>query len=163
MFSQASEYALRALTELARTEGQDWVLASQLALRLEVPVHYLAKVLQVLARRGMLESQRGRQGGFRLARPAREITAWDVVQELDDARALYGCIMGESECSDETACPLHRLWKTIRDQFIRMLQTTTLHDLARFQNKRGGSLRLPAVRPPARRAGRESPGGSTTG
>ncbi len=158
MFSQASEYALRALTELARAEGEQWVLTSQLAQRLAVPVHYLAKVLQVLARRGMLESQRGRQGGFRLARPAREITAWDVVQELDDTRALYGCIMGESECSDETACPLHRLWKTIRDQFLQMLQTTTLRELAKFQDKRTDSFRLRAVRLARNATDKHSPG-----
>lgn len=147
MFSQASEYALRALTELARSDHRDWVLTSQLAERLQIPVHYLAKVLQVLARRGLLESQRGRQGGFRLSRTPAEVTAWDVVSELDDARALYSCIMGEAECSDETACPLHSLWKTIRDRFIRMLQTTTLQDLARFQDARPVSVRLPAVRP----------------
>lgn len=159
MFSQASEYALRALTELARSEKQEWVLTSQLAEQLQIPVHYLAKVLQILARRGLLESQRGRQGGFRLARSPAEVTAWDVVSELDDARALHSCIMGESECSDETACPLHSLWKTIRDRFIRMLQTTTLRDLARFQDTRPDSLRLPAVRPARAAATRPKPGG----
>ncbi|MBX3472964.1 MAG: Rrf2 family transcriptional regulator [Planctomycetes bacterium] len=158
MFSQASEYALRALTELARSDQRDWVLTSQLAAQLDIPIHYLAKVLQVLARRGMLESQRGRQGGFRLARSPADITAWDVASELDDAKALHGCIMGESECSDETACPLHALWKTIRDRFIRMLQTTTLRDLARFQDSRPISVRLPAVRPPRPAPGRAKPG-----
>ncbi|MBE7492579.1 MAG: Rrf2 family transcriptional regulator [Planctomycetes bacterium] len=147
MFSQASEYALRALTILAEGGGQDWVLTSHLAERARIPVHYLAKVLQTLARRGLLESQRGRQGGFRLARAPSGITAWDVVSELDDSRALYGCVMGESECSDATACPLHSLWKTIRDRFIRVLQTTTLEDLARFEATRPPSGRMAAVRP----------------
>ena len=86
MFSQASEYALRALTELARCEREKWVLTGELAELLDLPVHYLGKVLQNLARKGILESQRGRQGGFRLAAAPDEITVFDVVRELDDVR-----------------------------------------------------------------------------
>jgi Rrf2 family transcriptional regulator, iron-sulfur cluster assembly transcription factor len=143
MFSQASEYALRALTELARCpEPRDWVLTSHMAEYLEVPVHYLAKVLQTLARRGILESQRGRQGGFRLAKAPDEIAAFDVVYELDDARNLESCIMGESTCDDENACPLHTLWKGIREHFVDVLRNTTLKDLADFQDRRTDSQRL---------------------
>src|SRR5690606_28457725 len=95
MFSQASEYALRALTELARCGREEWILTGDLAEMLGVPVHYLAKVLQTLARKGVLESQRGRQGGFRLAEAPEETTVYDVVRELDDVRQLENCIMGE--------------------------------------------------------------------
>lgn len=147
MFSQASEYALRALTELARFPAGDWVLTSQLAESLNIPVHYLAKVLQSLARRGLLESQRGRQGGFRLALPPEQITAYDVVRALDDVQSLEECVMGERECSDATACPLHALWKTIKQRFRHALETNTLKDLAAFQEKRPDSVRLPAVKP----------------
>lgn len=132
MFSQASEYALRALTVLAQSDNSQWILAQDLANCLGVRVHYLAKVLQVLARRGILESQRGRAGGFRLARKPEDITLWDVVTELDDVRRLEGCVMGEDECSDETACPLHTLWKEIRTRFKSKLQGTTLLNLAQF-------------------------------
>ena len=59
MFSQASEYALRALTELARCEKGEWVLAGDMAELLDVPVHYLAKVLQTLARKGIQAARRG--------------------------------------------------------------------------------------------------------
>ncbi|MBZ0136816.1 MAG: Rrf2 family transcriptional regulator [Planctomycetes bacterium] len=146
MFSQASEYALRALTELARCEQGQWVLAGDMAELLDVPVHYLAKVLQTLARKGVLESQRGRQGGFRLADAPHQITVYDVVRELDDLRSMESCIMGEADCSDETACPLHNLWAGIRDRFTESLQMTTLLDLARFQEQRPGSGRLSAVK-----------------
>ena len=145
MFSQASEYALRALTELARYPMGEWVLTTQLADPLEIPVHYLAKVLQTLAKRGLLESQRGRMGGFRLAVPASDVTAYDVVKALDDVRTLESCIMGEGECSDETACPLHTLWQSLRQRFVEALETTTLKDLAEFQEQRPGSVRLPAI------------------
>jgi len=145
MFSQASEYALRALTELARTSDDDWILAGQLSEALQVPSHYLAKVLQNLARRGVLESQRGRQGGFRLARRPESITAYDVVRELDDVRMLESCIMGEGTCSDDTACPLHALWRDIRDRFVEVLRVTTLRDLADFQEQRPDSVRVPAI------------------
>lgn len=146
MFSQASEYALRALTELARVRKGEWVLAGDMAELLDVPVHYLAKVLQTLARKGILESQRGRQGGFRLTEAPHQITVYDVVRELDDLRSLESCIMGEADCSDATACPLHNLWKGIRDRFTESLHMTTLLDLAKFQEQRPGSGRLSAVR-----------------
>ncbi|HRJ77570.1 MAG TPA: Rrf2 family transcriptional regulator [Planctomycetota bacterium] len=132
MFSQASEYALRALTVLGACEQGQWVLAHDLADLLNIKVHYLAKVLQILARRGILESQRGRQGGFRLARKPESITLWDVVAELDDVSKLEGCVMGEDQCSDETACPLHTLWKDLRTKFKEKLQNTSLKQLAEF-------------------------------
>lgn len=132
MFSQASENALRALTILAGCDPAQWVLAHDLATLLNIKVHYLAKVLQTLARRGILESHRGRQGGFRLARKAESITLWDVVAELDDVNKLEGCVMGEDTCSDETACPLHTLWKDLRTKFKEKLQGTTLQQLADF-------------------------------
>lgn len=146
MFSQASEYALRALTELAGCEQGEFVLASHLAETLQVPVHYLAKVLQTLARRGVLKSQRGRQGGFSLAVDSEKITAYDVVHKMDDLHSLESCVMGESTCDDETACPLHILWSDIRDQFVTSLKGATLADLAEFQEQRPGSGRLNVVR-----------------
>lgn len=155
MFSQASEYALRALTELARYPVGEWVLTTQLAESLSLPVHYLAKVLQTLAKRGLLESQRGRMGGFRLAKLPDDITALDVVKALDDIRTLEACIMGEGECSDETACPLHTLWMNLRQRFIEALETTTLRALAEFQEQRPDSVRLPAVGERRRRDSRE--------
>lgn len=153
MFTQASEYALRALTELAKCNPEEWILTSDLAELLNSPVHYLAKVLQTLAKRGVLESQRGRQGGFRLARTPETLTAWDIVNELDDVRKLEACVMGEAECSDETACPLHALWKDIRTRFIEELQGTTLRDLADFQNPQLDELRK-AVRRESQRRGK---------
>lgn len=132
MFSQASENALRSLTVLASCDPGQWILAHDLAELLNIRVHYLAKVLQTLARRGILMSHRGRQGGFRLARAPEAITLWDVVVELDDVNKLEGCVMGEDECSDETACPLHTLWKDLRTKFKEKLQSTTLRQLADF-------------------------------
>lgn len=143
MFSQASEYALRALTELARCKPGDCVLTQDIADFLDVPVHYLGKILQTLTRRGILESQRGRFGGFRLARDPREISAYDVVAELDDMRKFESCILGETACSDEHPCPFHTIWTEMRENFLRKLRETTMMDLAVFE--RPGRLTLPEV------------------
>lgn len=132
MFSRTSEYALRALIELAREEEDRPLLAADLAERVGGPSHYVAKVLQQLARKGVLSSQRGRQGGFRLAVDATEVTAWDVVRHLDDLGELERCVLGEAECSDARACPLHALWVDIRGKFTGTLRATTLRHLADF-------------------------------
>lgn len=136
MFCLASEYALRSLSELARYPQGEWVLTARLAKPHGIPVHYLAKVLQTLARRGVLESQRGRQGGFRLSRPPGEISAYDVVDALEDVGTLERCVMGEKECNDATACPMHTIWTGFRSKFTEALKAASLKDLAAFQNLR---------------------------
>ncbi len=55
-----------------------------------------------------------------------------MVAELDDVSKLEGCVMGEDQCSDETACPLHTLWKDLRTKFKEKLQNTSLKQLAEF-------------------------------
>lgn len=133
MFSQATEYALRSLTEIARASDGQWVLAHDLAEQLRIPGHYLSKILQNLTRAGFLDSQRGRQGGFRLASGAEKLTVWDVICQLDDVRKLESCIMGEARCADDDACPLHAIWKDVRARFKAKLENTTLADLAAFK------------------------------
>ena len=146
-FSQASAYGLRAVTELARAWPNEWLLASDIATRLDIPLHYLAKVLQSLVKKGILDSQRGRQGGFKLAIAPDQLTAWDVVSELDDVRKIEACVMGEEFCCDDSPCPLHLLWKGIRTHFIESLETTTFSNLAEFQ-RNGNVQNLLPKRPP---------------
>src|SRR5687768_3375081 len=78
-----SPYAIRALTELARTGGTAPVPIGELARRRDVPVQFLEQLFAVLRRAGLLKSQRGVKGGYTFARPASEITVLEVVELLD--------------------------------------------------------------------------------
>jgi len=131
-FSQASDYAIRALTHLAGQEPGTFVLSRQISGELGLPGAFLTKVLQPLVVRGILESQRGRGGGFRLARPAGEILLLEIVDALDPVASRRECLLGQAECSDDRACPLHGYWQASRQAFLEEFERTTLADLVGF-------------------------------
>ena len=139
VLSQAAKYALRAAVHLAHTP-QEQAMSRTMADELGVPAQYLAKVLQDLARAGVLQSTRGRGGGFRLARPANDIHLLEVVEALDGPRfAEEGCVLDLPECSEEDPCPLHSQWKEIKASLLKTLGETTLDDVARRTAPGGAS------------------------
>jgi Rrf2 family protein len=98
LYSSAAEYAIRALTQLALNEiefGQPKPSpVKELAEREAIPQHFLGKVFQTLVRAGILSSMRGPHGGFALARPASQITLYEIVQAIDGTAALDRCVIG---------------------------------------------------------------------
>ena len=135
MFSQTSEYAIRALTILSKHPQDQFVLVGTLAETAGLPHHYLSKILQNLVRMQILESRKGSRGGFRLARHSDEITLFEVVNAIENLSQTRRCLMGQDECSDERACPLHDFWVTQTNRYMETLHTTTLGDLVRFDGK----------------------------
>jgi len=136
MFSHTTEYAIRAMIDIAtRPEGEK-ILAAELSEALEIPAHYLAKILQQLVRARVLTSVRGRQGGFALAKPPGKVRLIDVVAPFEDLKKYEECILGQSVCSEAGACPLHDFWGDVRDRFLAELKDKTLKDLGEFQLKR---------------------------
>lgn len=136
MISRASEYAIRSLTFLAMQERDSFYLARDMAERLEIPAPFLAKILQPLVSRGLVRSQRGRSGGFRLARDPAEITLFQIVDAQENLGKIRQCMLGQAECSDERACPLHHYWTRASDEYLAILDSTTLRDLTRFNEQR---------------------------
>jgi Rrf2 family protein len=129
MLSQTAEYALRAVLALAAEPDGRPLGAARLAGMLQIPQNYLSKTLHQLARAGVLESNRGKLGGFRLARPAGRVTLLEVVTLFDDLSARRVCLLGRSVCSDHAPCTAHRRWKAVTDQTAQFLGETTLADL----------------------------------
>lgn len=130
MLSRSSEYAIRALTFLARQQrdGRHY-LARDMAERLGLPAAFLGKVLQPLVARGLLHSQRGRSGGFRLARPASEIPLVRIVETQESIGPANVCLLGQHACDDAHACALHDTWMRVANAFHDRLRRTTLQDL----------------------------------
>ena len=126
-----------------REKPFDPVSAAEVAREEGIPPYYLAKVLQDLAKGGILESVRGRGGGFRLSRPAEEIAVVEVLRVVEDVDSvLTDCILGLDECSDVTPCSMHDVWGGYRETFWNQLCTTMIADLAR---KRPDALNGPAA------------------
>jgi len=135
MISRASEYAIRALTFLAQQDSDSgFYLARDMAEKLGVPAPFLAKILQPLVTRGLIKSQRGRSGGFKLAdgKAASDISLYDIVDAEEHLGKIRKCLLGQDECSDERACPLHHYWKRTSDEYLALLASTTLRDLTHF-------------------------------
>lgn len=105
-------------------------LTKEIALALQIPTHFLAKIMQSLTRAGLLKSYRGPNGGFELARPAAEITPLEVIDALDGLGFTKECVFGLRECTDDDPCPVHEEWKTIREEIVKMWANKTMADLA---------------------------------
>lgn len=129
MLSKTGLHAVRALVALARLPEGAYAGAASIAQGIGAPQNYLGKLLRQLAEQGLLESQKGLGGGFRLARDAGEITLLDVVEPIEHVSRWSGCILGLSACSDAEPCAMHERWKKVRNAYLQMLQRTTLAEL----------------------------------
>jgi len=155
IYSRSVEYGLRALTHLAALPRGAQKMVREIAAEEDAPLFYLAKTLQQLARRGILHSVKGPSGGFSLSRPPRKISLMDVVDALDGSDGFERCAVGLPECDDETPCPLHDIYKPVRQAVIRYMTRTTLADLAdELQRKQKSAARRKARKKASRKAAR---------
>ncbi len=110
--SQTVEYAMRASICLGRDNGV-WQTSQQIAETTQVPSCYLFKVLQLLARAGLVESRRGLHGGYTLLRPPEEISMLNVVNAVDPMQRIVGCPVGLPDHAGGLCSLHHRLDETI--------------------------------------------------
>src|SRR3990172_2199227 len=110
MLSQTGKYAIRAMVILAGRESTAPFDAAQISSQLSLPANYLAKILQVLARAGLLNSTRGIHGGYSLARPPDQITLLSIVEPFENALKRQACLMGRAECGRDVSCLMHSRW-----------------------------------------------------
>jgi Rrf2 family protein len=129
MLSKTGLHAVRAAVALAKLPAGEYAGAAHIAREIGAPQNYLGKLLKSLAAVGLLESQKGLGGGFRLARKAQETSLFDVVDPIEHISRWSGCILGRPECSETNPCAIHNRWKAVRDSYLRMLRRTTLAEL----------------------------------
>ena len=131
VLSRTSQYAIQALIYIATRAPGEPVLNRDIAERLNVPAAYLAKILQNLCKHGLLDSFRGRLGGFCLREGMQKSTLMQVLQLTEGPDFTKNCILGLKECSDETACPMHFKWKPVKNKIFSLLNEMTLDELAK--------------------------------
>ncbi len=108
IISMTAEYALRAMLHLAAGDRDSpSQTVGQIAAGTQVPAGYLSKVLQSLSRAGLIHSQRGIGGGFRLAKPAQSTSILEVIQAVDPIQRIHTCPLG-LKAHGTHLCPLHR-------------------------------------------------------
>jgi Rrf2 family protein len=135
--SAKADYAVRAAVELAAAaDGERPIKAERIATAQSIPLNFLENILGELRHAGIVRSQRGAEGGFRLAKPATELTVADVIRAVEGPLASVRGGPPEQASYDGAAAALPRVWIAVRASLRAVLEDVTLQDIA------GG--RLPA-------------------
>jgi Rrf2 family protein len=131
MLSKTSQYALRSLFYLAlESDVYDKKGVSEIAERLSIPRHFLAKILQRLATHRMIHSVKGSQGGFYFAEDV-DADLKAVVKLFDGDQIFEGCILGLPACNEKEPCPLHTDFRSWRAQIREGLFTRKVSSIAK--------------------------------
>ncbi|MCB2205195.1 Rrf2 family transcriptional regulator [bacterium] len=128
IFSKACEYGIQATLYIA-TIGDRRVGIKEIAAELNIPVHFLAKILQSLSEKNVLTSYKGVQGGYTLQRQPGQIRLIDVVEAIDGLGFFDNCVLGFPGCGTGKPCPVHDRWGEVRDTIRTMLSSDSLADL----------------------------------
>ena len=140
--SKKGEYALRSLINLgiAVEVKRSLVQVSELADNEQIPVKFLEQIMQALKEAGLVASVRGKFGGYRLAKPAREITIGQVVRLIDGPLAPIGCVSQSAyekcTCPDEAHCGLRMLMLDVRNAIANILDRYSLAQVSEVSLKK---------------------------
>ncbi|HYD29933.1 MAG TPA: Rrf2 family transcriptional regulator [Azospirillaceae bacterium] len=142
MLSQKAKYALRALMMLAERADDDLVLISEIAEQENVPKKFLEAILLELRKHGILDSKRGKSGGYRLARSPEQITFGEVIRILDGHLAPLPCASVTAyrpcdDCGDPATCTVRWLMREVRDSISEVLDRRTLSDAVHHRRQTG--------------------------
>src|SRR5947209_6488082 len=128
--SAKADYAVRAVVELAAASGDKPVKAERIATAQEIPLNFLENILTELRHAGIVRSQRGAEGGFRLARPAAQVSVADVIRAVEGPLASVRGGPPEEAVYDGAAAELLRVWIAVRANLRAVVEHVTLADLA---------------------------------
>jgi Rrf2 family protein len=141
LFSRSSEYAVRAMMFLATQKPGSHAGAKEISEAENIPMPFLWKILKMLAKRKLVRSFKGIHGGYELALEAERIPLVEIVNVTDGKDFRDRCVLGLPECDNRNPCPLHEQWKSIRAEVTRMLDETSLADLARIAHAKRAERR----------------------
>jgi FeS assembly SUF system regulator len=128
--SKKADYALMAMKHLATRADAASASAREIAEQYDIPVELMAKVLQQLARRGLLTSHQGIRGGYRLARSTGSISVADIIQAIDGPLTVTACSTEAENCGQYSKCSVRDpLWR-IKDRILSALATCSLQEIA---------------------------------
>ena len=131
MLTKSTEYAIRALIYV---QIQNWKKlrpgVSEIALEIEAPTAFTAKILHQLTSRRVLESMKGRGGGFFFTNNQSEVTLYQIIMVMEGDRLFTKCGFGLKNCNDATPCPVHDRYVALRTELLKMAQSESVDSLA---------------------------------
>ena len=142
MFSKSCKYAIRAVLYLAtKSDESNKIGAEELASELEVPMHFLAKILQQLSRTRLISSTKGRNGGFYLSDENKSSTLLGVIESFEGPGTFTDCVLGLKQCSNINPCPYHDTVQKYRSTFFLQLQNESIKETAERINQHNFNLK----------------------
>jgi Rrf2 family protein len=143
MFSKACEYAMRAIVYVATcTMEKRRVAVKEIVEVTGIPEAFASKVMQRLVRAGMVESSRGKKGGFSMSETQLAQSLYKVVALFEGEHYFNSCLLGLPNCSSYKPCPLHHQVVGLRDALKKRLQETSIRQAAEEVSNAGAHLRL---------------------
>src|SRR3954453_24027157 len=128
--SKKADYALMAMKHLAIRTDAASASAREIAEQYDIPIELMAKVLQQLARRGLLTSHQGTRGGYQLAKSTAAISVADIIQAIDGPLTVTACSTEDEQCGQFANCNVRDpLWR-IKDRILSALATCSLAEIA---------------------------------
>jgi Rrf2 family protein len=134
MLSKKAKYAINALVYLAKNYKQGPVLISEISEQENIPQKFLEAILLELKKDGMLNSKKGKGGGYYLIKSPEEVNMADVIRSMDGAIALLPCVAHKyyepcEECKDEFTCGIRAVFIDVRNETVLMLKQSTLANI----------------------------------
>lgn len=131
MFSRSCEYAFQAILYIAvNSDNGKPVGLKPISESQKIPLHFLSKILQRLVKYKVLESIKGPNGGFVLRIPPNQLTMLEIVEIIDGSDIFDRCGIGLKDCSDESPCPIHHKYKSVRKNIRELFEESTIEKLS---------------------------------
>ena len=132
------DYAVRAVVDLARHEGDGRRKTREIAAEMAIPESYLPQILGELVASGLVSSLAGREGGYALARDAGSISMLEVIEAVEGQVELVECVLTGGPCGWENECAVHRFWSSAQDAFRERLAGVSFADVAAADSELAG-------------------------
>lgn len=126
IFSKKCEYGLQAVLYMAAKESGCVCPSEEIADKLQIPKEFISKILQSLTESGIVDSKKGKSGGFLLAKQPSKIRLIDIVTAIDGLDMFNRCVLGFPNCSPDQPCPVHHKWGELRTKAYDMLTDETI-------------------------------------
>ncbi len=127
--TRAADYAVRVMIHLASLPEGTIVSKNLLAEETEAPESFLSKILQMLARAGLIRAQRGVVGGFSLLPRGAQASLLDVVESIDGRIALNVCLISEASCQRYCGCAVHEVWRQAQSAMLSVLREAKIVEM----------------------------------
>lgn len=128
--TRAADYGVRVMIHLATLPDDVRVLLPALAQATDAPESFLSKVLQALARAGLIASRRGKAGGFTILPKGRQASMYEVIQAIDGPIHLNVCLVNGHSCDRAVTCPAHPIWAQAQRAMLDVLAHASIAKLA---------------------------------